>query len=298
MPRDLLKIYNVVSTPGRREFYPHYHSDLEIAYFSTGRGVYSVTGREYPIGEGDIFIFSNNEIHKITYVDPEVKTRALNIHFPPRLLLMPLSLFPESGAARELSEFFLSSGSRPNRITRESAGRFYDDIVSSLLEAEREMFAQYDGAELLAYQALVRALVLIKRLCRESDRSERETDSSLPSGLSPKRIAAANVGIAAVLEYIDGNCTADLSVNELCRISSMSRSNFERMFRRFVGVPVSDYIRRRRVDAATNLLVTTDMTILDVALAVGYHNTANFNKQFRAVTGKTPGEYRREYREM
>ena len=61
---------------------------------------------------------------------------------------------------------------------------------------------------------------------------------------------------------------------------------------------MSDYIRRRRVDAATNLLVTTDMTILDVALAVGYHNTANFNKQFRAVTGKTPGEYRREYREM
>ena len=58
MPRDLLKIYNVVSTPGRREFYPHYHSDLEIAYFRTGRGVYSVTGREYPIGEGDIFIFS------------------------------------------------------------------------------------------------------------------------------------------------------------------------------------------------------------------------------------------------
>ena len=57
MPRDLLKIYNVVSTPGRREFYPHYHSDLEIAYFRTGRGVYSVTGREYPIGEGDIFTF-------------------------------------------------------------------------------------------------------------------------------------------------------------------------------------------------------------------------------------------------
>ena len=94
MPRDLLKIYNVVSTPGRREFYPHYHSDLEIAYFRTGRGVYSVTGREYPIGEGDIFIFSNNEIHKITYVDPEVKTRALNIHFPPRLLLMPSSIYP------------------------------------------------------------------------------------------------------------------------------------------------------------------------------------------------------------
>ena len=126
MPRDLLKIYNVVSTPGRREFYPHYHSDLELAYFRAGRGIYSVTGREYPIGEGDIFLFSNNEIHKITYVDPEVETRALNIHFPPRLLLMPLSLFPESGAARELSEFFLSSGLRPNRITRESAGRFYD----------------------------------------------------------------------------------------------------------------------------------------------------------------------------
>ena len=78
----------------------------------------------------------------------------------------------------------------------------------------------------------------------------------------------------------------------------MSRSNFERMFCRFVGAPVSDYIRRRRIDAASDLLRTTNMTVLDIALAVGYHNTANFNKQFRAVTGKTPGEYRREYREM
>ena len=112
MPRDLLKIYNVVSTPGRREFYPHYHSDLEIAYFRTGRGVYSVTGREYPIGEGDIFIFSNNEIHKITYVDPEVKTRALNIHFPPRLLLMPLSLFRSPARRGSCRSFFC----RPARV--------------------------------------------------------------------------------------------------------------------------------------------------------------------------------------
>ena len=296
MPRDLLNIYNVVSTPGRREFFPHYHSDLELAYFRSGRGIYSVTGREYPIGEGDIFLFSNNEIHKITYVDPEVETSALNIHFPPRLLLMPSSVYP--GADCELSEFFLSGGVRPNRITRESAGRYYDDIVSSLLEAERETLTMEEGAEILAYQALVRALVLIKRSCRASETEGMTPSGALPSGLSPKKIAAANSGIAAVLAYIDGNCSADLSVAELCRISSMSRSNFERMFCRFVGAPVSDYIRRRRIDAASDLLRTTNMTILDVALAVGYHNTANFNKQFRAVTGKTPGEYRREYRGM
>ena len=286
MPRDLLKIYNVISVPGRREFYPHYHSDLEIAYFRSGKGIYSVTGREYPIGEGDIFIFSNNEIHKITYVDPEVETRALNIHFPPRLLLMPQSLFTDP-AVGEISGFFLSSGTRPNRISREDAGGYYENIVSSLLEAERELSEERPGAELLAYQALVKALILIMRLCRDS------CDTSAPA---PKSMTSANAGISAVLRYIDGNCAADLTISELCRISNMSRSNFERMFRRFVGAPVSDYIRRRRVDAASELLMTTDMTILDVALAAGYHNTANFNKQFRSVTGKTPGEFRRDFR--
>lgn len=44
MADNLLKVYSVLSVPGKREFYPHHHSELEIAWFRSGRGTYSVTG--------------------------------------------------------------------------------------------------------------------------------------------------------------------------------------------------------------------------------------------------------------
>jgi AraC-like DNA-binding protein len=276
MNEDLLKVYNVRSVPGKRDFYPHHHNELEIAYFRSGRGIYSITGYEYPIESGDIFIFSNNEIHKITYVDPDIVTEALNIHFLPRLLLGA----SEDGEP-DLSRIFLNRRAGfTNRINREIAGSAYNEICSALLEIEQEMNEKKLGYTLLARQNLIRALVLILRSC------------NIIAANSDQKARANVAGIAAALKYIDENFQSDLTLCELCNVVRMSRSNFERLFGKYVGVSVGEYIKRRRIDCALSLLRTTNMTVLDIALASGYHNTANFNKQFKAVTGKTPREYR------
>lgn len=276
MSDDLLKVYSVISIPGKREFFPHHHNELEIAYFRSGRGIYSITGHEYPIEIGDIFMFSNNEIHKITYVDPEIETEALNIHFLPRLLLGE----SDDGEPNLSQLFFSRRAGFTNRISREVAGEAYDEICSLLLAIERETNEKQLGYKLLARQNLIHALVLILRSC---DIVDAQTDRRAKSSIS---------GIAAALEHIDENFRSDLTLTDICQKARMSRSNLELLFGRFAGVPVGEYIKRRRIDSAISLLRTTNMTVLDVALASGYHNTANFNKQFKAVTGKTPGEYR------
>lgn len=287
MPHELLNVYTVRSVPGHREFYPHYHSDLEIAYFLSGRGIYSVTGKEYPIESGDIFFFSNNEIHKITYVDENVETVALNIHFPPRLLLMPSALQEAMRKMPDLSRIFLPEKNRlvPNRITREWAGDRYDDILAALLDVGKEAKSTDVGSSLLACNSLIRVLVLTARASLEKSSNE----GTLPDC----RRTAANSGIAAALTLIDRDFTRDLTLDKLCAAANMSRANFERMFRRMTGTTVSVYIRHRRIDRASELLRTTDQSVLEIALSSGYHNTANFNKSFRLVTGKTPTEFRK-----
>ncbi len=280
MSENLLKAYNVRSIPGRREFYPHRHNELEIALFRSGRGIYSVTGHDYRIESDCIFMFSNNEIHKITWVDPEIEMEALNLHFPPRLLL-------ENGSAANLglSRLFFSRREHSNLITRELAGETFDDIRDALYDCERQLSSGSFGAELLAEQSLFRALVLMMRSC----------DVLAETQVKGRRESVA--AIARALEYIDENYLTDIKLETLCGLTRMSRSSFERLFGQLAGVSVSDYIRRRRIDRAIELLETTDLTILSVALASGYHNTANFNKQFRHVTGRTPGAFRAKSRE-
>ena len=275
MADNLLKVYSVLSVPGKREFYPHHHSELEIAWFRSGRGTYSVTGMEYPIEAGDIFMFANNEIHKITWVDPAIPMEALNVHFHPRLILTE---DPALGLPRLFFDRRAGFSHRLRAAACRDAGHFAE-ICRALADLERELSEDQPGSELLARHALTRALVYILRgfdLTADTDRFSH-------SGAG---------AVAAALEYIDGHFRDDLTLSDLCAQLSMSRSNFERLFTRFAGISFGEYIKRRRIDYAAELLLGTGMTVLEAAMASGYHNTANFNKQFKAVTGMAPGEYR------
>ncbi len=274
MRENLLKIYTVHSVPGRREFYPHRHDDLEIALFKSGRGIYSVTGHEYEITPGSIFLFSDNEIHKITYVDPGQPMEALNIHFPVRLL------FRESVVGIPLEALFYDRQEYTNCYTASENMPVSADIFAALLDCERYGNEHAFGSETLAMHSLMRALILLMR-CTKFRENTLSRDGR-----------EATVAISQVLVYIDSHFTEDIRLESLCELAMMSRSKFEHLFVRYTGVTVSAYVRRRRIDKATTLLQNTDKTILDISLESGYHNTANFNKQFRKVTGKTPREYR------
>ena len=273
MDENLLKVYSVRSVPGRREFYPHHHDELELAYFQSGQGVYSVTGREYPIEPGDIFMFASSEIHKITYVDPSSEMVALNFHFLPRLLIT-------DGGRLDLPRLFFERREGMNRITRAMTGGDYPAIRDALIDCEREMREKREGYLQLASHDIYRALVLILRNCE------------IPA---PRRRRLGSVDqIARALDFIDENYLGEITLPALCELSRMSRSNFERLFVTLTGASVGEYVKRRRIDHAAELLRTSDISVLDAALASGYHNTANFNKQFKAVTGMTPLQYRKE----
>ena len=63
---------------------------------------------------------------------------------------------------------------------------------------------------------------------------------------------------------------------------------------RCFGAGFSEVVNRYRVDLACRLLRQTDESITEIASRVGYDSQRNFNRSFKAVTGKTPREYRRE----
>lgn len=96
------------------------------------------------------------------------------------------------------------------------------------------------------------------------------------------------------MEHIEAHLGERIEAAELARIAMTSEYHFRRMFSALAGLPLSEYIRRRRMTVAgAEVLGTPDRTLLDVAVRYGYDTGEGFARAFRAVHGIGPGEARR-----
>ncbi|MFJ1802303.1 GyrI-like domain-containing protein [Streptomyces sp. NPDC088180] len=96
------------------------------------------------------------------------------------------------------------------------------------------------------------------------------------------------------MEHIEARLGERIEAAELARIAMTSEYHFRRMFSALAGLPLSEYIRRRRMTVAgAEVLGDPDRTLLDVAVRYGYDTGEGFARAFRAVHGIGPGEARR-----
>ncbi|MDQ1037690.1 AraC family transcriptional regulator [Streptomyces sp. V3I8] len=84
-----------------------------------------------------------------------------------------------------------------------------------------------------------------------------------------------------------------LEVTELARIAMTSEYHFRRMFSALAGLPLSEYVRRRRLTVAGAEVLAGERTLLEIAVRYGYGSGEAFARAFRAVHGVGPGRARR-----
>ncbi|MEV7663836.1 AraC family transcriptional regulator [Paenarthrobacter sp. NPDC089316] len=94
------------------------------------------------------------------------------------------------------------------------------------------------------------------------------------------------------MRIIEQDLTTNVDVAALARAALTSEYHFRRMFSSLSGIPISEYIRRRRLTAAT-AEVLGGGTVLDIALRYGYGSAEAFTRAFKAMHGLTPSEARR-----
>ncbi|MBM7055276.1 AraC family transcriptional regulator [Streptomyces durocortorensis] len=96
------------------------------------------------------------------------------------------------------------------------------------------------------------------------------------------------------MEHIEAHLGERIEAADLARIAMTSEYHFRRMFSALAGLPLSEYIRRRRMTVAgAEVLGDRDRSLLDVAMRYGYDTGEGFARAFRAVHGLGPGEARR-----
>ncbi|MQV22747.1 helix-turn-helix domain-containing protein [Sinorhizobium meliloti] len=96
-----------------------------------------------------------------------------------------------------------------------------------------------------------------------------------------------------VIDHILGNLDKPLPVEELARISGLSRAHFSRAFAASEGMPPAEFVLQKRLQRAVKLLTkTADLPVKEVAILSGFEDPNYFAKVFRRVFGASPTEFR------
>ncbi len=96
------------------------------------------------------------------------------------------------------------------------------------------------------------------------------------------------------VNYIEDNISDEISYEQAAKIACCSTYHFQRMFSYMAGVPLSEYIRRRRMSLAAVDLRGKDEKIIDVALKYGYSSPTAFNRAFKAIHGIAPSSLKKD----
>ena len=95
------------------------------------------------------------------------------------------------------------------------------------------------------------------------------------------------------LNYIEDNLKSEIEYEMAAKIACCSTYHFQRMFSYIAGVPLSEYIRNRRLTMAALDLQNGDK-VIDVALRYGYESPTSFNRAFQKVHGVSPSAAQKE----
>jgi AraC-like DNA-binding protein len=99
-----------------------------------------------------------------------------------------------------------------------------------------------------------------------------------------------------VQEFIEGQLSEPLTLQDLASSAGLSRMHFAAQFRAATGMRPHEYLVRRRIEHAQEALLTTGMPLVEVALSVGFQTQAHFTTVFRRFLGETPGRWRQAQR--
>ncbi|WP_298975492.1 GlxA family transcriptional regulator [uncultured Roseobacter sp.] len=147
---------------------------------------------------------------------------------------------------------------------------------TSSIDLMLKLIADHQGEEL--------ANMVADQLIYASIRTDQDTQR-----LSvPTRIGVRHPKLSKVIQMMEGNIEEPISPSILAKNVGMSTRQLERLFRRYLNRSPKRYYMELRLQKARNLLMQTDMSVINVALACGFASPSHFSKCYRSHYDTTP----------
>ena len=258
----------------------HWHDEMEIIKIIKGKYIVNINLKEYVVEEGDIVILKSCTLHSFKQYENE-KMASKTIMFD---LSMLNSNVTDACSIKYFTPFLDNKVSYPTILKPSDKG--YKNIKNCIdklflcYEEKNEFF------EIKLKSYLFELFYILFKECFEiHDYSTKIKDDTTND-------------IKAILEYIKINYMNPISIKDLANVVNFSEHYFMRFFKKYMGMTCVDYINEYRLNIATNLLETTDMSIMEIAVKVGVNNISYFNKIFKKKFNLTPKEYRKNLKNI
>ena len=95
-----------------------------------------------------------------------------------------------------------------------------------------------------------------------------------------------------VVQYVNKNLDKRISVLDLAELMYLTPDHFSKVFKRIMGMSPCEYIQMKRIERAQALLLTSNMSIMQVAESVGICSPSQFTRLFTKIARCSPKEYR------
>jgi AraC-like DNA-binding protein len=249
---------------------PHAHPGIYEAHFVVdGCLAFEARGQEFDVTGGMVFLTKPGEVHG--GVDTTLQPAEwywIHLHFPPTSALPGLTRLE----TRELKDAFAAT----SLCMFPGSDQLRDCFARFLVEHRNPT----EHSRVIARAQLHELMV---RLLRDHDRALANSD-----------IEAFPPEIRQALAWMDRNLGEPLSMPQLAAASGLSQSHFRQRFHKATGFTPSDYLTRRRVMRAKQLLRNHRLAITEIAFRLGFQSSPYFAAVFRKLTGMTPSEYREQ----
>jgi AraC family transcriptional regulator len=113
---------------------------------------------------------------------------------------------------------------------------------------------------------------------------------SLKSNYSSE--ALSNVKQKEVLDFIEAHLDTDICLEDLAKIAGISKYYFCRLFKQAMQIPPHQYVVRRRIERAKELLKYSNLTTVEIALACGFAHQSHLSRHFKRIVGISPQKFR------
>ena len=237
---------------------PQWHEHIELLYFFDGEGTVTCNENTFPVKKGDLVFINPSEIHTYT---PDTT-----------LSFCCILLYP----------WFFSDIEYDGRILIENCIRqdeFAKECIDKILNAN-------DSAEPFSDMVLKGlAYTLTAYLMRNYAVSEMTKKDTVQQRAKLKRAET-------ILYYIHNHYHEKITSKTLADLCYMSESHFCRFFKKTFGKTPLTYINDYRIEKACEMLLSSSISITEIALSTGFEDINYFSRSFRKQKGTSPSQFR------
>lgn len=262
-----------VRTYGTEEEDLHFHNLMEIGLCHWGTGTMVMEEQSFSYQDGTVTLIPTNCLHT---------TRSDRMNFWEYLFFDPQEVlqraFPEEPlVVTSLTKQLSGGGARC--LSADSEERTHlSQLITMILEEYRKEQAYHCSA----VQSLLTSLLLyVVRLYPEPEHT-------------PPRGVTGLSQIMPAMEYIGKNYMNDISIGDIAAQCLMSEVHLRRRFKEYLNMSPGEQLMMVRIQNACDLLNTTDYSMPEVALRVGYQSMSSFERNFQKLVGITPYQYKKK----